>query len=284
MPVFLHIAWSNTMESNKTTNNAARELIGVKVGSDILTNQSCIDWLALDRSSARQIGAQVVAQRQQGKDVTIISSGGRVGGYDYSHEEVTHEARRDVVEKQRMICLGQVALMHMWQEALAPCLAAQLLFTKQELETNEGIEASRVARRLIECGDIPVANENALLSHKEITFGDNDTLAAHYMSLLHKSGSFVCSRLVILSNIDGVYEDVNDKSSILSVIDDIDAYEHVACSSTSTNGSGGMASKFAAAKIATENGVDVYIANGRTAHAVQRAIDGEIGTRFPAKH
>lgn len=270
------------MEILETQNNS-RELIGVKVGSDLLTDQTCVDWLALDRSLARQIGAQVKTQHEKGNAVTIISSGGRVAGYDYSHEEVTHEARRDVVEKQRIICLGQAALMHMWQEALAPRLAAQLLFTKQELETSEGIEAIRVTQRILEHGDIPIANENALVSHKEIVFGDNDVLAAQYMALLYRNRLFACSRLVILSNIDGVYEDVNDKDSVISVIDDIDAYEHVVCSSTSTNGTGGMASKFAAAKIATENGVDVYIANGRNAHAIQRALDGEIGTHFPAK-
>jgi len=87
-------------------------------------------------------------------------------------------------------------------------------------------------------------------------------------------------QLVLLSDVDGVYEDKNDTSSLIREITDIDAYEHFAGSSASGLGVGGMKTKFAAARIALEAGVEMWIANGRADNAIERALDGEIGTHF----
>lgn len=269
------------METLETTKKFD-ELIIVKPGTSILIDRNCIDWIALDTHSFAQIGNQVITLANQGKAMAIVSSGAIAAGYAYSREERTCEARQDVIEKQRMACLGQTNLMNYWQNALRPKLVGQLLFTKRELESSEGAELSAVTMRLLERGDIAVANENDALSHEEITFGDNDTLAARFAVLLHKTGFFRRTRLVILSDIDGVYEDINNKDSVITTIDNIDAYRHIAGGAGSANGTGGMASKFNAAKIATENGVEMYIANGRTAWAIERTLNGEIGTQFSA--
>lgn len=181
-----------------------------------------------------------------------------------------------------MACLGQTALMQAWQKALAPQVVGQLLITNHELDHAEGLELLQVIMCLLKYRDIPVVNENDAISHGEITFGDNDMLAAHLAVLLHTSQFFERTRLIVLSDIDGVYKDIADKKSVISTIDNIDAYQHVAGDAGSTNGTGGMASKFQAAKIATKNGVEMYIANGRTARSIERTLKGEIGTRFTA--
>jgi glutamate 5-kinase len=267
------------METLETTQKF-EDLLVVKVGTNTLADRESIDWLALDQVIFNYLAMQMNALITEDTKLLLVTSAAIVAGYMYSHEERTVEARQDTVEKQRMACLGQVGLMCAWQKAFAPRLVGQLLVTSNELDHAEGAELRQVIMRLLERGDIPAVNEDDAVSHKEITFGDNDMLAAQLAVSLHNSSFFERTRLILLSDIDGVYEDITDKNSVISVIDDIDSYEHLAGASGSANGTGGMASKFQAAKIATENGVEMYIANGRTAWAIERALDGEIGTRF----
>lgn len=267
------------METEKTAKHF-NDLLVVKVGTNTLTTRDSLNRLALDRQSFNRIGHQISQLADKGAALAVVSSGAIAAGYAYSREERTHETRQDIIEKQRMACLGQTILMNYWQQALRPKLVGQLLFTKRELETTEGAELSAVTIRLFEHGDIAIANENDALSHEEITFGDNDTLAARFAVLLHKSGIFTRTRLVILSDIDGVYENAHDQHSVIPIIDDIDAYTHVAGDTNSINGTGGMISKFNAAKIAAQNGIETYIANGRAQNVIKRVLAGEIGTQF----
>lgn len=270
------------MKTLGTTKNF-KELVIVKVGTSTLTRTNSTGKVVIDEQSFNKIGDQIIALTTKGIVVAIVSSGAIAAGYAYSHEARTHESRQDVIEKQRMACLGQATLINHWQNALKPRLAGQLLFTKRELETPEGTELSAVAIRLFERGDIAIANENDALSHEEITFGDNDTLAAQFAVLLHKTGVFKRTRLVILSDVDGVYKNTAHRGSVISVIDTIAEYQHIAGGAGSAHGTGGMASKFNATKIATGNGIETYIANGRTTRAIERTLHGEIGTRFLSK-
>lgn len=255
------------------------DLIVVKVGTSTLIDKESVDWPALDQNSFNYIGTQINALVSENTKFVIVSSGAIAAGYTYTHEERTSE-KHAAIEKQRLACLGQATLMQAWQRALAPHCIGQLLFTRHELDSSEGVELSNVTRCLLKYGDIPVANENDALSHEEITFGDNDMLAARFATLLHSSGDFTRTRLVVLSDIDGVYKDIADKRSVIKTIDDIESYWHVAGSAGSANGTGGVASKFNAARIATENGVEMYIANGRASRAIERTLNNEIGTRF----
>lgn len=261
-------------------NHISDELLVIKVGTSTLTKPDSVDWLALDHFSFREIGQQVVQLADAGTNVAIVSSAAIAAGYACSREERTTEARKDTLEKQRMACLGQASLMHAWQTSLQPKLTGQVLFTRHELNSPEKNELRDVTQRLFERGDIPVANENDALSHEEISFGDNDMLAAHFTALLHGSGLFKRSRLVILSDIDGLYEDRRDPSSVIRLVNNIDDYQHLAGDAGSANGTGGMASKFKAVRIANQSGIEVYLANGRTTNAIQKTLDGEIGTKF----
>jgi len=267
----------------KETTKLYEDLIVIKVGTSTLVDGESIDGPTLDQHSFNHIGTQINTLITEDTKVVLVSSGAIAAGYRYSREERTIE-KRTAVEKQRLACLGQGTLVQAWQQALAPRCIGQLLFTRHELESPEGLELSAVTRCLLKYGDIPVANENDALSHEEITFGDNDTLAARFAILLHASGIFERTRLVILSDIDGVYQNISDSNSVISVIDDVDAYKHLAGSTGSVNGTGGMKSKFSAAKLVTENGIEMYVANGRATHVIERTLNRDIGTCFTAEN
>ena len=130
---------------------------------------------------------------------------------------------------------------------------------------------------------VPIINENDAVTHEQIAFGDNDTLAATYAAKLKQSELFGDDvSLIVLSDIDGVYENIDDPKTLISRIEDIDAYEHFASGVVGGVGvgTGGMSTKFAAARISKKSGVTMYIANGRRDEILLSTINGETGTRF----
>lgn len=282
--VFLcpHISCIHGVFTMKEQTHTYDELIEIKISTKLTTTMQ--DGIpSLDLESIERIAEQVKSLKQTGACVGITTSGAISAGYALTGEARTKESRKDIANEQRMSCLGQLGLMNAWQTALAPHLCGQLLATRQELASNEGQEALQVMERLFAHGDIPIRNENDALSHSEINFGDNDMLAAHFSALLHKSGLFRKTSLVLLSDVDGVYEDVENPKSVVPVITDIHDFSHFAGDSNSANSKGGMKSKFQAAEFVTTQGIDMYIANGRTEDAIHRTLNAEIGTYFPAQ-
>lgn len=254
------------METNK-------ELLVVKIGSNTLRNQQANN--ELDAASFERIGSQILEQIRYGKDVVIVSSAAGVAGREYSGEDLV----TDIVDAQRFACLGQFTLLSAWNKALGDKNIAQILLTQQQI-TAKNTDLANVMGRLLTYGDIAVVNENDASSHKEIVFGDNDKLAAHFTAFLKNELSYEKSSLVLLSDIHGVYRDPKDKETIIKYITDIDEVAHVAKGAGSNVSKGGMRSKFAAARICTKNGIDMYVAHGRTENAIQLALDNVIGTHF----
>lgn len=266
--------------------NYEKELVVIKVGSSTL-EQTDGENVTLCQESFQRIAEQSARLAVEGASVVIVSSGAVSAGYAYTNE---HRAQtHDTLSKQRYACLGQTSLMLAWQNAFAfgndsNCNVAQLLFTKHELDTDEGKELLAVSKTLLNNGDIIIANENDALSHDGISFGDNDTLSARFASLLHTSGLFQKTSLVILSDIHGVYADRNDSSTIISEINNIDNWVHVAKGSGSVCGTGGMKSKFEAAQRAIACDIDTYITHGRTNNSVINALNRTAGTCFSRQH
>ena len=132
-------------------------------------------------------------------------------------------------------------------------------------------------------GIVPIVNENDAITHDEIAFGDNDTLAARFAVKIKQSQLFGGEvALVILSDVDGVYENIADNSSLIREIKNVDSYAHVVTGVVSDGGTGGMQTKFNAARIACRHGVDVYISNGQTEDVIRKTLMGALGTRFVA--
>jgi glutamate 5-kinase len=145
------------------------------------------------------------------------------------------------------------------------------------------LNARQTLRRLIEWGVVPVVNENDTTATDEITFGDNDFLAAQVAILLD------ARLLVLLTNVDGVFSadpGSDEGATLVESVEDFSELHDMAeiGDRTSAFGSGGMRSKVAAAEMASEAGIPATICNGTAAGTLAAAAAGEtIGTRFAAK-
>ena len=136
--------------------------------------------------------------------------------------------------------------------------------------------------RLLALGAIPIINENDTISTAEIVIGDNDTLSAIVASTVH------ADLLVLLSDIDGLFTADPRKDPTATLIDTVSAItpeiEAMTSGAGSSLGTGGMTTKIQAARIATENGIDMVIANGANPVILYDIADGKpAGTRFLAQ-
>lgn len=251
----------------------------IKVGTNTLIKTQSDGSECLDLGAFARIGRQIIELKEQGHHVVLVSSAAITAGM-----VVTGVAKRpeEITKLQRLASIGWRHVLNAWGEAFEDITIGELLLTKQELELpTERDEVLRVTRELMSHGDIAVINENDAITHAEITFGDNDTLAATFAAKIRLSELFGNNiKLVILSDVEGVYRDTTDSRTLIRDIDDITTYEHLALGAAKKHGTGGMISKFAAARIATSNGVEMYIANGKVDSAIKRTLCGVIGTRF----
>ena len=161
---------------------------------------------------------------------------------------------------------------------------AQVLLTKYTmLQEISRKNARNTFEKLFEMGVIPVVNENDTVSTYEMQFGDNDTLSAIVASLIG------ADLLILLSDIDGLFTDdphKNPDAKLIEVVEEMDAsiYGMAKSSTGSDVGTGGMATKLTAAKIATLSGTDMIIANGRDVCILHHIFDDSFkGTIFQAK-
>ncbi|NLA42932.1 hypothetical protein GX865_02115 [Candidatus Saccharibacteria bacterium] len=255
-----------------------KKLIVVKVGtSTLVRNSRGVE--RLDGDSFRRIARQVRSLRHLGYDIVLVSSGAVTAGM--MKVGIKQRPVDDIASLQRFASLGWHEVLAKWSGALSMSVGGVLL-TKHSLNLQgERAEFQRVARRLLLAGDIPIINENDVITHDEIAFGDNDTLAATVAARLR--ADYQAANLVILSDVHGVYRDKSDPSTVISVIDSIDEASVLAGGAGSTYGRGGMVTKFEAARIAVDAGVTLHVAHGRTERVIERALLGSAGTTFVIK-
>ena len=188
--------------------------------------------------------------------------------------------------KQAAAAVGQCELMHIYDDMFSKynVTVAQILLTRATL-TNERLpHVQNTIGRLLEMGVIPIVNENdtVAIDELELEIGENDSLSATVAAAVG------ADLLIILSDINGLYSadprtDAN--AQVIREVRKIDArIEQMAGGAGSALGSGGMATKINAAKIATEAGVDMVIMNGRDPEQLYALFDGEpVGTHFMAE-
>ncbi len=259
-------------------------ILVLKVGTNTLIEKQADGSERLDTASFERIGKQVLALQEQGQHVVIVSSGAITAGMVESEMRIRPQKATEMAKLQRLASIGWRHVLNKWAGALDNSHVGELLLTKQELSMNEERdEALKVTHTLLSYGDTAIVNENDVITHQEIAFGDNDTLAATFAAQIGRAVLFGSNvRLMLLSDIDGVYADINDSESVIRQINDIEEYVHLAGGTNGDYGTGGMITKFMAARIATSNGVDMWIANGRTENVIERALAGEVGTHFTA--
>lgn len=227
---------------------------------------------------------RVLADLQNSGHELILVSSGAVGlGVGKLNLK---ERPKTTPGKQAAAAVGQCELMHIYDEMFSKysVTVAQILLTKTIISSTERVDNVRNAiDELTAMSVIPIVNENdtVAIDELELEIGENDSLSAVVASI---AGAEL---LIILSDIDGLYSEdphKNENASIIPVVECIDTHiEEIAGGAGSSLGSGGMATKINAAKIATAAGVDMIIMNGRNPEDLYRLFDGEqLGTYFPA--
>ena len=256
---------------------ASARLVVVKVGSALLVDAETGE---LRRYWLKSLCADVAELKRAGKNVLLVSSGAIALG---RRALKLKTGPLKLEESQAAAAAGQVRLAEAYADILAGegIVAAQILLTLGDTEQrNRYLNARATLKTLLELGGVPVINENDTVATAEIRYGDNDRLAARVASMME------ADRLVLLSDVDGLYTAdptrVADAQHIPEVPAITPQIESMAGESVSGLGRGGMASKLAAAKIATAAGCDVIIAKGKANHPVAAIRNGERHTRFAA--
>jgi glutamate 5-kinase len=248
----------------------------VKLGSSVVAR----DDGSLREDVLDSVCAQVSALKAGGEDVVLVTSGAIARGMRLLD---LPERPRAMDELQACSAVGQGDLFDAYRARLEAggTKAAQVLLTLSDVsERSHYLNVRQTLERLLAWGLVPVINENDTTSTDEITFGDNDFLAALVSALLG------ARLLVLLTNTDGVFttDPREPGAELVGRIDDTQVLETISIGDSSTLGRGGMQSKIASARIASESGVPVVICNGTRAGELAAAAGvGEVGTRFTAR-
>lgn len=220
--------------------------------------------------------------KNSGIEIIMVSSGSIAMGIG---KLSLKERPSDMPTKQAAASVGQCELMYTYDKIFSEYrhTVGQILVTAEDIQDDQRHQNfSNTLNRLLELGVIPIINENDTIATEEIGVGDNDTLAAVVAT------SAKADLLVLLSDIEGLYTgnpNTDKNATLIPEVYDLD--EHIMAlggKSTSNLGTGGMKTKLSAAKICTEAGCDMIIANGSDPEALYKIAEGKpVGTRFYAK-
>jgi glutamate 5-kinase len=256
-----------------------KKRIVVKIGSSSLTHAATG---SLDMDKMERLVRILTDLRNQGKEVILVTSGAIAVGRKALGLN-TKPSERSI--KQACAAVGQARLMMVYQKLFAEYnqIAAQILMTKYTMINDiSRSNAQNTFDELFKMGVIPIVNENDTVSTDELDFGDNDTLSAIVTALV--GGDL----LILLSDIDGLYTDDPHKNQEATLIPIVTELNEELCdmakgSTGGSLGTGGMATKISAARIATHSGADMVITNGDNIRNINYILEGrEIGTLFLA--
>lgn len=247
----------------------------VKLGSSIVA----ADDGELRTEALDSVCEQVARLEQGGERVVMVTSGAIARGMRLMELPARPRA---MDELQAASAVGQGDLFRAYESRLARhgTRAAQVLLTAADIAARTNyLNARQTLRRLVDWGVVPVVNENDTTATDEITFGDNDFLAAQVAVLLE------ARLLVLLTNVDGLLSGdprTDSAAKLISEVTDFAQLDGLEIGDrTSVFGSGGMRSKVAAAEMASEAGIPAVICNGTKDGTLMAAAAGEArGTRF----
>jgi len=288
---------SATSEARKHLADAHR--IVVKVGTHVVMH----DGVELALGRIMEIVEGLARLRKAGREIVLVSSGAvgmgmRVLGLK--------DRPRSLGLRQACAAVGQGHLMSLYTDAFArfDVIAAQVLLTQEDLaDRDRALNLRTTLMRLLELGAIPVLNENDSVSIAELVehrraqsgaadtapagFGDNDGLSARV------AVSLDADLLVLLTNVGGLYTAnprVDPNAVRIPELAGVDDAARARAEGSSVGGTGGMASKLEAARLASAEGTAVVIAGGSEARVIERTLAGEDlgtlitdGSRRPAR-
>jgi glutamate 5-kinase len=257
-----------------------KKKIVIKIGSSSLIHEETggVDFKRLEK-----LVRIICDLKNQGRDVILVSS----GAIGVGAQALGLKTKPKTVSlKQACASVGQGQLMMIYQKLFMEYnhMAAQVLLTFDAITDSERRKnAENTLNELLQQDVIPVVNENDTVATEEIEFGDNDTLSAIVAHLIK------ADLLILLTDIDGFYTDdphKNENAVKLSVVEKItDELKNMAKGAVTSYGTGGMSTKIAAARIATDSGADMAILDSSDLELIERLMDGEdVGTLFIANN
>ena len=246
----------------------------VKVGSAVLTRRTGLNLNLID-----DLSTEICALRRKGIEVILVSSGAIAAGL----RKVGISKKPDSLSQlQALAAMGQSHLIMAYEEAFARhgAKAAQVLLTRDDLtHRRRYLNARNTLLALLAWKMIPIINENDTVVVEEIKFGDNDNLSAMVTNLTE-------SRLLInLTHIDGLYDKdprQHPDATLIPVVEKVDRrLSQIATTEPGALGTGGIATKIAAAKTVALRGIPSIIANGLAPGILKDIFTGkDVGTLF----
>lgn len=249
--------------------------IVIKIGTSTLAHKSGL----LNIRRVEELCKVMSDLKNAGNEVILVSSGAIGMG---AGKLSLSEKPADIPTKQAAAAVGQCELMYTYDKLFSEYnhTVAQILITGEDIEHSERkVNFENTMCRLLTLGAIPIINENDSIATDEIVIGDNDTLGAIVATAIN------ADLLILLSDIDGLFtaDPRKDKNAVLlsRVTEITSEIEEMTGGAGSTFGTGGMATKIKAAKIATDAGIDMIIANGKEPKVLYDIVEGKpVGTRF----
>lgn len=252
--------------------------IVIKVGTSTLAHKTGL----MNIRRVEKMCKVISDLKNEGHEIVLVSSGAI--GMGLGKLGLTKRPD-DVSACQAAAAIGQCELMYTYDKLFSEYnhTVAQILITGAFVAIEDyGKNLNNTLFRLLEQGVIPIVNENDTVATEEIIIGDNDTLGAIIANRVN------ADLLIILSDIDGFFTgdpNTDPTAERISVVEKVtDELEALAGKPGSRLGTGGMVTKIRAARLVTENGIEMVIANGKDPDIMYDILDGTaICTRFLAK-
>jgi len=252
----------------------ARKII-IKIGSNTLAG----DNGKINSQFLTEFAEQTAVLMKDGKQIVIVSSGAQVAGLSTMDKWAR---KKDIHYRQALCAVGQVELMGAWRRAFEQngLHIAQILLTREDF--NDPIRTLNMRNTLftlVDEGIIPIINENDTVSVEEIKIGDNDTLAAQSAIL------WSADLLILFSDIDGLYDKNPKEHDDAVLVEEVRDFEivqkNISIGAANDFGTGGIATKLDAAKLAVSYGISAILANGGKSRSLETLAAGnQKGTVF----
>lgn len=246
--------------------------IVIKLGSSLLTTKE-----GLNSERIKQLAEQL---NRLPHEFVIVTSGAIATGM---RKMGMKQKPPDIGMQQALAAIGQSSLMREYEEAFeGKKMLAQVLLTNYDFSDRmRYLNVQTTLLTLMKKGIIPIINENdtvTVCDIRKLAFRDNDSLAAHV------AVSVYADLLIILTDVDGLYtkNPKEEGAELIRIVKEVTDKELEMCSGFSIVGRGGMLSKLRAAKMGTEAGIKVVIANGTAENSIVKVLNGELGTTFLA--
>ena len=253
--------------------NKAKKIV-IKLGSSTIVDSNGKfkkKWLLSLIQDIKQL-------RKNNQEIVIVSSGAIALGQSYLKIK---NKKVKVEMSQAVASIGQIHLINEFQKLCqkSKIKIGQILITSDDTEQRRrALNARRTFENLFKLGAIPIVNENDTTATSEIKYGDNDRLAARVAQIVG------ADLLIILSDVDGLYEKISNKKSLIEEVDVVnEKIFSLVDKKVNTYGSGGMLTKLEAAKICMNAGCNMLIANGKKFNPIKKIMNENLCTWFKPK-